>query len=211
MLSIWNSQSTSIFFTSVNNLAALQKWRISNDLNLVLPAPPVPSSLTVWCFSQCLSSWSQRWHDSITYNTAMCPACQTAEKHLKIWPRYELEAQRTKSHNRNTDFFFFLFLKNGTIQASLATSEHMGISRATSFLPLIQPGHILPWAHPTAVGCSSSCSALPLWSHHCVKWCWLLSTQSYRALYYSPFFQSSKKKKKKVFRWPMRLDRIVRK
>lgn len=210
MLSIWNSQSTSIFFTSVNNLAALQKWRISNDLNLVLPAPPVPSSLTVWCFSQCLSSWSQRWHDSITYNTAMCPACQTAEKHLKIWPRYELEAQRTKSHNRNTDFFFFLFLKNGTIQASLATSEHMGISHATSFF-----------------------TSYPSWSYFTLSssyWCRLLQLLFCFAYVKPPLRQMmltaqdtklqgtllfplfpKLKKKKKVFRWPMRLDRIVRK
>lgn len=121
------------------------------------------------------------------------PDCREALENLtQVWAR----GSKNKITQQEYRFFFSFFLKHGTIQASLATSEHMGISHATSFLPLIHPGHILPWAHPTDVGCSSSCSALPLWSHHCVKWCWLLSTQSYRALYYSPFFQSSKKKKK---------------
>jgi len=47
------------FFTSVNNLAALWKQRILNDLNLVPPAHPVWLAPTVWCFSQHSSSRSQ--------------------------------------------------------------------------------------------------------------------------------------------------------
>lgn len=38
--------------------AALQRGKNLNDLNLVLAARPVGSALTVWCLSQCWSSWS---------------------------------------------------------------------------------------------------------------------------------------------------------
>lgn len=58
------------------------------------------------------------------------PDCREALENLtQVWAR----GSKNKITQQEYRFFFSFFLKNGTIQASLATSEHMGISHATSF------------------------------------------------------------------------------